>query len=137
MLFFSQFATSGESAPHRVYLSFLKTFHLVQQLRILTHEMKSCAKQFSVVIGILILAFLPKFVEAGPGTDELCERLYAEYLTKAQKALSEDKHEDALRFLLEAQAVAQKCADSAERPLPQKQLHESDHAFAGQPNELS
>ena len=45
--------------------------------------------------------------------------------------------DDALRFLLEAQAVAQKCADSAERPLPQKQLHTSDHAFAGQHNELS
>jgi len=99
--------------------------------------MKGCVKQFSVVIGILILTFLPKFVEAGPGTDELCERLHAEYLTKAQKALAEDKLEEALGFLLEAQAVAQKCADSTERPLPQKHIRESDHAFAGRHNELS
>jgi len=103
---------------------------LVQQLRILTHEMKSCAKQFSVVIGILILAFLPKFVEAGPGTDELCERLYAEYLTKAQKALAEDKLQEALGFLVEAQAVAKKCAELLEGPLPQKHIRESGDSVA-------
>jgi len=87
-------------------------------------------------IGTFTLALLPSLANAA-STDELCERLYAEYLTKAQKALAEEKREDALRFLLEAQAVAQKCADSAERPLPQKQLHESDHTFAEQHNELS
>lgn len=100
--------------------------------------MKRRARQFLVFIGTLALAALPSFANAAPSTDEVCERLHAEYLTKAQKALAEDKLEEALRFLLEAQAVAQKCADSSsERPLPQNQLRESDHAFAGQHHELS
>jgi len=100
-------------------------------------EMKRRARQFSVFIGTLTLVLLPSFTNAAPSTDDLCERLHAEYLTKAQKALAEEKLEEALRFLLEAQAVAQKCADSTERPLPQKHIRESDHAFAGQHNELS
>jgi len=108
----------------------------VQQLRI-SDEMKRSAGRFLIFIGTFTLALLPSLANAAPSTDELCERLYAEYLTKAQKALAEEKLEEALRFLLEAQAVAQKCADSAERPPPQKQLRESDHAFAGQHNELS
>ena len=99
--------------------------------------MKHSAGRFLIFIGTFTLALLPSLANAAPSTDELCERLYADYLTKAQKALAEEKREDALRFLLEAQAVAQKCADSAERPLPQKQLHESDHAFGEQHNELS
>ena len=99
--------------------------------------MKRRARQFLVFIGTLALAALPSFANAAPSTDDLCERLHAEYLSKAQKALAEDKLEEALRFLLEAQAVAQKCADSSERPLPQNQPRESDHALAEQHNELS
>ena len=119
-------------------IAFLKTFRLdpVPQLRI-SDKMKRSAGRFLIFIGTFTLALLPSLANAAPSTVELCERLYAEYVTKAQKALAEEKLEEALRFLLEAQAVAQKCADSAERPLPQKQLHESDHAFAGQHNELS
>src|SRR5947207_13773414 len=93
--------------------------------------MKRSAGRFLIFIGTFTLALLPSLANAAPSTDELCERLYAEYLTKAQKALAEEKREDALRFLLEAQAVAQKCADSAERPLPQKQLRESDQRLPG------
>ena len=87
-------------------------------------------------IGILIIASWSTVANAAP-MEELCEKLHADFLLKAQKALLEEKLEEALRFLLEAQAVAQKCADSSERPLPQNQLRESDHAFAGQHNELS
>ena len=97
--------------------------------------MKRSARQFLVFIGTLAVALLPSLVTAAPSTDELCERLHAEYLTKAQRALAEENLEEALRFLLEAQAVAQRCADSSERPLPQNQLRESDHAFAGQQNQ--
>lgn len=93
----------------------------------------------TALISILFftLTFGASTLNASPSTEELCEKLYADYLKRAQRALSEDKREDALRFLLEAQAVAQKCADSSERPLPQNQIRESDHAFAGQHNELS
>ena len=99
--------------------------------------MKRHTRSFLVFIGTLGVAALPSFANAAPSTDDLCERLHAEYLTKAQKALAEDKLEEALRFLLEAQAVAQKCADFTERPLPQNHIRESDHAFAEQHNELS
>jgi hypothetical protein len=75
-----------------------------------------------------ILALSDSSLEANPSVQELCEKLHAEYLLKAQKALSEDTLEDALRLLLEAQAIAKKCADSAERPLPQKEIRESGHA---------
>lgn len=92
--------------------------------------MKRSTRQFLVFIGTLTLTLLPSFVNAVPATDEVCERLHAEYLTKAQKALAEDKLEDALRLLMEAQAVAKKCADSSEGPLPQKQIRESGLALA-------
>lgn len=93
--------------------------------------MKRSARQFLIFIGTLTVALLPSFVNAAPSTDDLCERLHAEYLTKAQRALAEDKLEEALRFLLEAQAVAQKCAESSsERPLPRNQSHESAEASA-------
>jgi hypothetical protein len=90
--------------------------------------MKRTARNFMASIGIFTVALWASFVNAAPTTEELCEKLHAEYLLKAQKALSEDNLEDALRFLLEAQAIAKKCADSAEQPLPQKQIRESGHA---------
>jgi len=76
------------------------------------------------------LTFWESSLHANPSVEELCEKLQSDYLTKAQKALSEDKHEDALRFLLEAQAIAKKCADSSEQPLPRKQIRESGLALA-------
>ena len=99
--------------------------------------MKRSAGQFLVFIGTLAVALLPSLVAAAPSTDEICERLHAEYLTKAQRALAEEKPEEALRFLLEAQAVAQKCVNSSEGPLQQNQLRESEHAFAGKRSQLS
>jgi hypothetical protein len=92
-------------------------------------EMKHGARQFLVFIGSLVLASLPSFVNAAPPTDNLCERLHAKYLTKAQKALAEDKREEALRFLLEAQSVAKACANSSEKSYPQEKIRESGDAL--------
>jgi hypothetical protein len=94
--------------------------------------MKSAGRNLTASIGVLTIALWPAFGNAAPLTEELCEKLHADYLLKAQKALSEDKAEDALRFLLEAQAIAKTCADSSERPLPEKQIRESGHAFSRQ-----
>ena len=84
------------------------------------------------VISILFftLAFGASTLNASPSKEELCEKLYADYLRRAQQSLTEDKHEDALRFLLEAQAIAQKCANSAEQPVPQNRDRESGLASA-------
>jgi len=84
------------------------------------------------IISILFftLTFGASTLNASPSTEELCEKLYADYLKRAQRALSEDKREDALRFLLDAQAIAKKCADSSEQPLPRKQIRESGLALA-------
>ena len=93
--------------------------------------MNRSASQRLVFVGTLALASLPSLVDAAAATDDLCERLHAEYLTKAQRALAEDKLEEALRYLLEAQAVAQKCAESSsERPLPRNNSQESGDASA-------
>jgi hypothetical protein len=98
--------------------------------------MKRTARKFSAFIGIFTITLWASFANAQT-TEELCEKLHAEYLLKAQKALEEDKLEDALRFLLEAQVIAKTCADSSERPLPQRQIRESSHAFATHHNWLS
>ena len=92
--------------------------------------MNRLASKFLVLAGTLALATLLSFATAAPAPDELCERLHAEYLTKAQKALAEERLEKALRYLLEAQAVAQKCAESSERPVPRNQSREINEASA-------
>ncbi len=78
------------------------------------------------------LTFGASTLNASPSTEELCEQLHADYLKRAQRALSEDKREDALRLLLSAAEIAKKCADSPqEQPVPQRQVRESSLAFAG------
>lgn len=84
----------------------------------------------NLVTSVGLLASLPAFVSATPTPQELCEKLHADHLLKARKALAEDKRDEALRLLLEAQAVAKTCAESSEKPLPQKQARESGHAAA-------
>ena len=87
----------------------------------------------NIVVSILfLLTFGVSTVNATSSTEELCEKLHADYLKRAQRALSEDKREDALRFLLSAAEIAKKCADSPqEQPFPQRQVRESNLAFAG------
>jgi hypothetical protein len=92
--------------------------------------MKSCAKQFSLIVGILIFACSPKFVDAALGTDELCEKVHTEYLSKAQQALAENKLQEALGFLREAKAVAKQCAELLEKPLPEKHIREGGDTVA-------
>jgi hypothetical protein len=95
------------------------------------------AKRISLVVFFLILTLWNSSVEANPSLDDPCEKLYAAYLLKAKKALEEDRTEEALRFLLEAEAVAKTCSDSSDRPLPQRQIRESSHAFTPHHNCLS
>jgi hypothetical protein len=92
--------------------------------------MKRSARNFMASVGIFTVASWASSAKAAPTTEELCEKLHADYLIKAQNALVEDKLEDALRFLLEAEAIAKRCADSSEGPLPQKQNYESGLASA-------
>ena len=84
-----------------------------------------------IVISFFALTSWVSSLNASSSVDELCEKLHADYLKRAQRALSEDKREDALRFLLSAAEITKKCADSPQQqPLPQKQLRESSLAFA-------
>ena len=59
--------------------------------------------------------------------DALCERLYSDWLTKAKQALAEGKREEALRFLLEAATVTERCASS---PEPYRQSGPEENALA-------
>lgn len=78
-----------------------------------------------VLVLFFILTLWDHSLGANPSAEDFCEKLHAEYLLKAQKALSENKLEEALRFLVQADDVAKKCADSSEQPFPQNQLYES------------
>jgi len=84
----------------------------------------------SLLLFFFILTLWDSSLEANPSVEDLCEKLHAEYLLKAQKALSENKLEDALRLLVQADNIAKKCVDSSEQPLPQKQIRESGLASA-------
>jgi hypothetical protein len=92
--------------------------------------MKQTVRTFLTSLGILTVASLASVVRAAPTSEELCEKLHADYLLKARRALSEDKRDEALRLLVEAQTVAKTCAESSEKPLPQKHARESSHASA-------
>lgn len=83
------------------------------------------SRKSSLVVFLSILTLGDSSLETNPSVEDLCEKLHAEYLLKAQKALSEDKLEDALRSLVQADDIAKKCADSSEQPLPQNQFRES------------
>lgn len=77
------------------------------------------------------LASWASLLNASPSNEDLCEKHYAGHVKRAQQSLSENKRDEALRFLLEAATIAQKCANSTEQPLPQHQARESGLAFAG------
>ena len=79
----------------------------------------------NVATSFLTIASLASFAGAAPPNEEICEKLHTDYLVKAQKALKEDKLEDALRLLRAAQVIARSCAESSERLLPEKQAPES------------
>lgn len=84
-----------------------------------------------IAMSLFILASWTSALNASSSVEELCEKLHADYLKRAQRALSEDKREDALRFLLSAAEITKKCADSPQQqPSPQKQARESSLAFA-------
>jgi hypothetical protein len=91
--------------------------------------MKRLGRILLLTFFFVVMLWTPS-LEANPSRQDLCETLHADYLLKAQKALKEDRLEDALRFLLDAQTVAKTCADSSEGLLPQRQIRESNHAFA-------
>ena|SRR6266850_1331342 len=93
------------------------------------------SRRRSLLVLLFILTLSDSSLEANPSVEELCEKLHAEYLLKAQKALEENKLDEALRFLVQADDIAKKCADSSEQPLPQNQIRESGIASA--PNHYS
>jgi hypothetical protein len=67
------------------------------------------------------LFLLGFFLIQSPGTatsrdESACERLYAEFLEKAKRALVDNKPADAIMFLSEAAAAAGSCANEQKPP---------------------
>jgi hypothetical protein len=92
--------------------------------------MKHSKRKTVISILSFTLTFGASTLNASSSVEELCEKLHADYLKRAQRALSEDKREDALRFLLSAAEITKKCADSPqEQPVPQREVRESSLAF--------
>jgi len=116
-----------------MYAVFQYIQFLARQLRDLV-IMKHSKSNIVVSILFFMLTFGVSALNASSSTEELCEKLHADYLKRAQRALAEDKREDALRLLLNAAEITKKCADSPQQqPSPQKQVSESSLAFAGPP----
>src|SRR5437667_11091495 len=53
-------------------------------------------------------------LSAESSAEALCERLYSDSLNKAKQALAEGKRDEALRFLLEAATITERCANASE-----------------------
>ena len=68
-------------------------------------------------------------LKAESSAEALCERLYSDSLNRAKQALVEGKTDEALRFLLEAAAISERCASSPE-PSRQRGLEENVLASA-------
>ena len=69
-------------------------------------------------------------LKAESSTDALCDKLYSELLNKAKQALVEGKRDEALRFLLEATTVTERCASSTE---PQRQREQEESVLSSAP----
>lgn len=52
---------------------------------------------------------------ADSSAEALCEKLHAEALKKVRQALTDGKTDEALRFLLEADSISERCASLPER----------------------
>jgi hypothetical protein len=79
---------------------------LVMQVR---HN--KCLIRFSFLLGFLLWE-TP--LHADSSAEALCEKLYSDLLNKAKQALNEGKRDQALRFLVEAATVTERCASSPE-----------------------
>jgi hypothetical protein len=69
-------------------------------------------------------------LKAESSVDALCEKLYSELLSKAKQALVEGKRDDAIRFLLQATTVTERCATSTE---PQQQQGQEESLLSSVP----
>ena len=69
-------------------------------------------------------------VNAESSVDALCDKLYSELLNKAKQALVEGKRDEALRFLLEATTVTERCASSTE---PQRERGQEEKVLSSVP----
>jgi hypothetical protein len=114
----------------QVMYAFFRYIHVWHINCHLAFTVQRSVRNFLVWICFFTLASWASLLNASPSKAELCEKLYADYLKRAQQSLSEDKRVEALRFLLDATAIAQKCANSTEQPLPQHQARDSGLAFA-------
>jgi hypothetical protein len=66
--------------------------------------------QLAVFLLFLGVNLLRAPLYANSSAEALCEKRHAETLKKARHALTEGKTEEALRFLLEANAISERCA---------------------------
>ena len=69
-------------------------------------------------------------LKAESSVDALCDKLYSELLNKAKQALVEGKRDEALRFLLEATTVTERCASATE---PQRQRGQEETLLSSAP----
>jgi hypothetical protein len=80
-------------------------------------------KRLAVFLLFFALRSLPTALYADPSAEALCEKLHIEALKKAKQALTAGNTNDAVRFLQEAAAIAERCASLPE-PSPRGRAEE-------------
>src|SRR5437870_2952311 len=86
------------------------------------------------LVGVLVFSICVSWqapLTAEPSAEALCEKLYSDLLNRAKQALVEEKHEEALRFLLEAATVTERCGSS---PEPSRQRGPEENVLASAPS---
>ncbi len=62
--------------------------------------------------------------------EKVCGKLYEDTLRKARAALVGGKKEEAIRFLLDAEAILERCSDVPDQPQLENKKKESTLAFS-------
>ncbi|SRR2546426_7871747 len=94
-------------------------------------RLKTKSTKVALLLASLMASLWPIVSYANPSVEELCERLYTDSLKKAKTALSQDKREEALRFLSDATAVLERCLAAPEEK-PQRESKEAILALDSQ-----
>ena len=89
---------------------------------------KKTVAAFLLFLGVNLLR-APLYADSS--AEALCEKLHAETLKKARQALIEGKTDEALRFLLEADAISERCASLPER---HRGREDDENALASAPS---
>ena len=99
-------------------------------------RMKPRVKKNAALAIFLAISFWHTPIYSDTLEETLCGKLYEESLKRAKNALLEGKREEAVRFLLDAEAIIKRCSSFPEQPQLENQEKGPAQAFYS-PGEIS